>query len=198
MSKRKVNLVVVCEDIQQEAFVRRYLAKRGFDKRRIYVRKSPAGKGSGEQFVREQLSKEVREFRRRSSYQEGVALVAVIDADTLSVNTRLTQINSALVGEGLAEIRTDERIAVFIPKRNIETWIQFARDRTVNEETLYPKLKTPSSCKEEVNLYVDTICRGGIPDDALPSLVHACNELDKILGMVQKRTHASNSTFTIE
>lgn len=181
MSRRKVNLVVVCEDVQQGTFARRYLTRRGFEPRKIQVRPNPAGKGSGEQFVRRGLIKEVREYRRRIGYQKGIALIAVIDADKMSVQQRLEQINSDLEQNGLDRIGEDERIAVFIPKRNIETWIRFANGDDVDEDTAYPKLEKPRSCKREVDLYVDTICRDGIPPDAPSSLVHACHELTKIL-----------------
>jgi hypothetical protein len=181
MSRRKVNLVIVCEDVQQSVFARHYLIKRGFEARKIRVVQNPAGRGSGEQFVRNYLVQEVKEFRRKSSFQESLAVAALVDADTFSVEERLNQLNKALAEEGLDEIQPDERIAVFVPKRNIETWIRFANDRSVDEVTAYPKLFPPRSCKKEVDLYVDTICRAGIPEDAPPSLVHASHELDKIL-----------------
>jgi hypothetical protein len=183
MSRRKVNLVIVCEDVQQSAFARRYFVKRGFKARKIRVIPYPAGAGSGEQFVRQQLVHEVKLHRQKNSYgQRGIALVALIDADTLSVQERLEQIDSALEQEGVEKIKQDERIAIFVPKRNIETWIHFAKNRgSIDEDTSYPKLKKPKSCKEEVDLYVNTICKDGIPPDAPSSLVHACNELTKIL-----------------
>jgi len=182
MSRRRVNLVIVCEDVQQSAFARRYLTKRGFDSRKIRIRQYPAGSGSGEQFVRQQLVQEVKLHRQKSSYGKGgAALVALIDADTMSVEERLEQINSALEQEELERIKSDERIAVFIPKRNIETWLRFAKGASVDENTSYPKLKNPRSCKHEVDLYVNTICKNGIPRDAPSSLVHACNELTKFL-----------------
>ncbi|MDM8519996.1 hypothetical protein QUF64_08115 [Anaerolineales bacterium HSG6] len=183
MSRRKVNLVIICEDVQQSSFARRYLIKRGFHNRKIRIIKCPAGAMSGEQFVRRQLISEVKLYRKKSSYgQGGIALVALIDADTKSVQERLEQINSALEQEGVESIKQNERIAIFIPKRNIETWIRFAKNRNnTDENTVYSKLKKPRSCRDEVDLYVNTICKDGIPSDALPSLVHACNELVKIL-----------------
>jgi hypothetical protein len=182
MSRRKVNLVIICEDVQQSTFARRYLAKRGFEPGKIRVRQNPAGKGSGEHFVRQQFVNEVKLFRQKGSYgQGGVAIVALIDADTMSVQERLGQINSDLKQNGLDGIGQDERIAVFIPKRNIETWIRFANGDDVDENIAYPKLEKPRSCKREVDLYVDTICRDGISPDAPLSLIHACDELTKIL-----------------
>jgi hypothetical protein len=181
MSRRKVNLIILCEDIQQSAFARRYLAKRGFAQNRIRVRQCPSGSGAGEQFVRRQLIQEVKEHRRKSSYQREIALVIIIDADTSSVEERLRQINDGLEQAGLEKIGPDEQIAVFIPKRNIETWIRFATDQDVNEDIPYPKLRKARSCKHEVDLYVNRVCRNGIPENAPSSLVHACEELRKII-----------------
>ncbi len=182
MHKRKVKLLIVCEDVQQSAFARRYFKKCGFHSRRIRVRHNPAGAGSGEQFVRQRLVHEVKLYRQKSSYGHGgIALVAIIDADTMSVQERLEQINSALEQERIERIEQNEKIAIFIPKRNIETWIRFATDSNVNEDINYPKLKKIRSCKHEVDLYINKICRDGVPHDAPSSLVHACDELRKIL-----------------
>ncbi|MCP4362510.1 MAG: hypothetical protein GY796_31275 [Chloroflexi bacterium] len=182
MSRRKVNLIIVCEDSQQEAFARRYFTKRGFERRKIRVLKCPSGSRSGEQFVRRQLVREVNMYRQKSSYGHGgIALAALIDADRMSVQERLQQIDSALEQEGLESIKQDERITIFVPKRNIETWLRFANGEDVNESKPYPKLNKPKSCKHEVDLYVNTICKDSIPDNAPPSLIHACHELPKSL-----------------
>lgn len=181
MSRRKVTLVIVCEDVQQGAFARRYFEKRGFHSRKIRIIQNPPGRSSGEQFVRQQLIEEIRRHRQRRSSQDGLALVAIIDADTETVSARVKQINSALMQEGLDSIQPDERIAVFIPKRNIETWLRYAQGELVNEEQAYPKFRKPRSCREEVRTYVDTICKDGVPGNAPDSLKYACDELAKIL-----------------
>ncbi len=182
MSKRKINLLIVCEDLQQSTFIRRYLIKRGFNRGKIRVKHTPSGRGSGEQFVRRQLVKEVKLHRQRRSYGKGVtALVAMIDADKMSVRERLDQINKELASADLAQITPDEKIAIFVPKRNIETWIEYAAARNIDETVTYPKLKTPNSCQREVEMYVNTICKTGLPHNAPSSLAHACDELGKIL-----------------
>lgn len=181
MSNRNVNLVIVCEDIQQLTFARRYLIERGVDPRRIRGEKPLKGVGSGEQFVRKHLMREVKVFRSKSSFQKSLVLVALIDADTLSVQERLDQINWALEQEGLERIQPDEKIAIFIPKRNIETWIRYANNRNIDENVAYPKLRKPRECQTVVELYVNSICKDGLPNDAPSSLIHACKELAKIL-----------------
>ncbi len=100
--------------------------------------------------------------------------MAMIDADKMSVQERLDQINKELASADLAQINPDENIAIFVPKRNAAT-------RNVDEAKAYPKLRNPSSCKREVDSYINTICKTGLPHDALSSLIHACDELRKIL-----------------
>lgn len=180
MSRRNVTLIIVCEDVQQGAFARRYLEKRGFEPKRIRVLQNP--RGSGEQFVRRRLVQEIRTHRQRSSYGHGgLRLIALIDADTLSVEERFEQVQATLEQEGLAKIQEGERIAIFIPKRNIETWLRYADGESVDEDQDYPKLKHQRSCRQQVDNYVNIICRAGIPDNAPDSLKHACDQLAKIL-----------------
>lgn len=144
--------------------------------------KSPKGKGSGEQYVRKELVKEIELFRQRSSYGKGgKALVVIIDADTYSVDDRLKQIHADLQNQGLDPIGQDEKIAVFVPKRNIETWIQYARKKAADESEVYPKLPTPKNCKTAVDVFVRKICKDPWPEDIPSSLKHACSELNKIL-----------------
>ena len=179
---RSVDVIIVCEDQQQDSFVRRYLAKRGFHKKRFRVRKYPGGQGSGEQFVREQFVLEVEQYRQKSSYSSGgVILIATIDADSYTVSERIEQLNGHLEAQNLVRIQPDEQIAVFVPKRNIETWLEYAHDQTVDEDTVYPKRRQPGSCQQEVDLYVNDICPGGISANAPSSLRHACRELERIL-----------------
>lgn len=176
---RRTRLTILCEDLQQEVFVRHYFLQRGFDRREIRTEHAPQGRGAGEQFVRERFPLEVRDHRRRASYQS-VALVVVIDADTQSVAQRINSLNQTLRQNGQAERQPDERIALFVPKRNIETWIHYPLHSMVDEETVYPKLGKQSDCIVVVRMYVQTICTSRLPDEAPPSLHAACQELARI------------------
>lgn len=180
MSKRNISFIIVCEDQQQESFTRRYLKVRGFNPRKFRVERSPKGKGAGELFVRTQLIKEIKEFRRNKNRTSN-AIVAMIDADIHSVDERMQQINSHLKTNGLEPIQMNEKIAVFIPKRNIETWIYFAQGTSVNETASYPKLQKPGGCQSAVDQLLNNICKNGIPENAPPSLIHACAQLQKIV-----------------
>ncbi len=84
MTKRGIQLLILCEDQQQEIFARHFFLNRGFHPREIRIKRSPRGKGSGEQYVREHYPKEVKAYRSQSTYRS-IGLAVVIDADTLTV-----------------------------------------------------------------------------------------------------------------
>lgn len=180
MNRQKMQLVVLCEDLQQEVFTRQFFFRRGFDKRKIKIKRNSNGKGSGEQFVRTFYAPEVRAYRSKSTYQSR-GLVVVIDADTHTVEERLKQLDAMLEHDGQPKRQADEKIAIFVPKRNIETWIHYLRGEAIDEESAYSKLRRQGKCKPLVDQLVKKICPVGLPEDAPPSLHAACEELQRIL-----------------
>lgn len=182
MSQRKVSVVIVSEDIQQSAFIRRYLERRGFERQRLTELTNPGGEGSGEQFVRQTLVREVKSYRQKSSYGHGgIALVGMIDADAYSIPERIDQLNRELEAEGLGRLQPNEKIAIFVPERNIETWLRYAEGEEIESGVVYPKRSQQRSCRYEVERFVNEICRNGPPTDAPPSILHACEQLARIL-----------------
>src|SRR4051794_23033549 len=75
---RRVQLVLLCEDKQHEAFARRFLNAMGWETRAMRVEKAPGGRGAGEQFVRERFPLELKAHRIRPVSQ---ALVVLVDGD---------------------------------------------------------------------------------------------------------------------
>ncbi|WGV24437.1 hypothetical protein [Halotia branconii] len=186
MSQRRVQIVILCEDRQQEAFARYFLKKRGFilDRNiriKICVNKA---KGAGEQFVRENYATEVKALRSKN-YLLGM-LVVLIDADKKTVEERLKQLDDALIADSQQVRQPDEAIAIFVPKRNIETWIHYLRGETFDEETKYAKFtNNESACKPHVEHLVNQ-CYQGLDNNAPPSLQIACRELQRILPLLDK------------
>jgi len=175
MSKRRVQLVIVCEDLQQEVFARHFFIKRGFNRRTIRIQRPPTGKGSGEQGVRQQYPKEVRTYRRKRHHLT-IKLAVVIDADpNFSVQQRQDQLDEALEADGQKIRLPDEQIAIFVPKRNIETWIHYLMGATVDEETTYPKLSHESECKP----YVEKLVEEYVHRDCRKMHHHPCTLLVK-------------------
>jgi len=176
-----MRLVILCEDLQQEVFARQFFMSRGFLRHELDFKRSIRGKGSGEQYVRTRYVQEVKKFRQKSTYIRSIRLVVIIDADKHTVKERLNQLDSALEENGQPKRQPNEKMAIFVPKRNIETWIHYLMGESVDEERAYRKLSREGECKPYVDQLVKKICPTGLPEDAPPSLHAACEELQRIL-----------------
>jgi len=130
---RNVNTVILCEDRQHEAFARRFLMQTGksLGVQRVVV--SPKGRRSGEQFVRARFAEELAYYRSRQHRVEQ-ALIVVIDADLSEVADRIEQVEDAATEGGQERRRVTERVAIFVPARNIETWLAYPDGQAVNED----------------------------------------------------------------
>lgn len=172
---RNVNTVILCEDRQQEAFARRFLALMGREHRVQRVEVSPKGHGSGEQFVRERFAKELAYYRGRQ-HRVGQALIVVIDADNRGVGARIQDLDDAAATGKQDRRRPDERVAVFVPGRNIETWLAYLDGQTVNETDEYPRLEHERDCQLHVERLCEMCREGALREPAPPSLEAACIE----------------------
>ena len=123
---REVQIVLLCEDRQHQAFVERFLESVGRltrkAKRRLRVEKASQGQGSAERFVRERFPKELAEYRRRRN-RVSVALVVMLDGDAAGVAGRLDELDAACAEQGTPARRFDEDVFVFVPTWRIETWL---------------------------------------------------------------------------
>jgi hypothetical protein len=128
--------IVLAEDEEHNMFVRRYLMELGLVEREIYTEPLPAGRGCGEQWVRNEYARVVGAYRRRAA-KARTALVVVIDADGGDVSRRLRQMEEGLIHAAMGRRTLDERIAHFVPRRNIETWILCLNGEVVDEEADY-------------------------------------------------------------
>ncbi len=179
MSKRKAQVIVLCEDKQQEVCARHFLIEIGFDRHKMIFRTSPKGKQAGEQFVREHYSSEVRAYRSKKNHLS-VCLIAIIDADIKTVDQRLQQFDESLVSHSMQIRQADEKIVLFVPKRNIETWIYHLNGKPVDEETPYPKLQKESDCKSCVEGLLKQCHNDSLKNNAPPSLLRAIDEARRI------------------
>ncbi|MEG4999201.1 hypothetical protein [Microcoleus sp. B4-D4] len=184
MSQRKVQIVILCEDRQQEVFARYFLKKRGFTGL-FRAKICPKGSQSGEQYVRSQYPVEVKAYRQKKN-RVSIGLVVLIDADTGTLEARLNQLASVLDENDLENRRSNEAIAIFVAKRNIETWIHYLQGETVNEETVYAKFENNEAvCKTAVEDLADRCYSQSLPEDAPRSLQAACEELQRLLPLVE-------------
>ena len=180
MSTPSVEVVVLCEDRQQEVFIRRFLQRRGRERCQFRAVISPAGRGSGEQWVREHFPRELKAHRsqgaRRSSW-----LVVATDADTRAVQERLRSFAQACQDANVPFRRENEKVVFIVPKRNIETWFAYLRGEIVNESDAYRRHECENDCRHEVNR-LDDLCRRQQLEPHPPpaSLVAACTEFQRI------------------
>ncbi len=184
MSQRRVQIVILCEDRQQEVFARSFLKKRGFTGR-FKANICPAGSQSGEQYVRTHYPEEVKAYRQNRN-RVSIGLVVLIDADTGTLEARLNELASVLDEDAQEKRQSNEAIAIFVPKRNIETWIHYLQGETVNEEDAYAKFeKNEAACKTAVENLADRCYSQSLPEDAPRSLQAACGELQRLLPLLQ-------------
>ncbi|MBW4505264.1 MAG: hypothetical protein KME64_01935 [Scytonematopsis contorta HA4267-MV1] len=184
MSQRRVQIIILCEDRQQEVFARFFLKKRGF-KGLFRARICPPGSQSGEQFVRTQYPAEVKAYRQNRN-RVSIGLVVIIDADKSTLQERLDWLALTLDEDSQENRQADEAIAIFIPKRNIETWIHYLQGESVNEEEAYSKFpNAEASCKPDVENLAEQCRSQNLTKNALPSLQAACGELQRLLQLLE-------------
>jgi len=171
---RRAQLVLLCEDKQQEVFARRFLNAIGWETRSMRVEKAPAGRGAGEQFVRERFPKELKAHRSRPVSQ---VLVVMMDGDAEGSTTRLNQLGKACREAGIAERTHDEHVAVFIPTWNIESWLAYLDGEAVEEgKPDYPRLASERECQRHVEALVHMCRADKLREPSPPSLNAACGE----------------------
>jgi hypothetical protein len=180
MSAGSVEVVVLCEGRQQEVFIRRFLQKRGRERSQFRAVISPAGRGSGEQWVREHFPQELKAHRSRRARRDNWLLVAT-DADTRTVQERLQGFVKVCQDADVPFREQNEKVVFVVPRRNIETWFAYLRGETVNESDTYPRHDCENDCRDEV-VRLDDMCRRQRlePVPPPPSLATACDEFRRI------------------
>lgn len=171
---RSVQLVILCEDTQHEAFCRRFLSANGWSVRAIRVEKAPRGRGAAEQFVRQRFPRELKAHRSRPVSQ---ALVVMIDGDAHGVEARLQKLDEACRNSGVEVRGPGARVALFVPTWNIETWLAYLDGETVDEaRSNYPRLTRERECQRHVDALTEMCRVGALRQPSPPSLDRACDE----------------------
>ena len=179
MSTTSVEVIVLCEDLQQEDFIRRLLQKRGRQRYDFRPLISPAGRGSGEQWVRERFPRELKAHRSQAG-RRNTWLIVATDADTQRVDSRIESFAQACNDAGVPFRKENERVMFVVPKRNIETWFAYLRGENVNEADTYRKYDFESDCRHDVER-LDEMCRQQRLAPRPPlSLEYACIEFKRI------------------
>jgi hypothetical protein len=173
-------IVVLCEDRQQEVFARHFLVNCGINRHRIYPKVAPKGEGSGEHYVRRRYPQEVHAYRTHCN-RINIALVVLLDADTRSLDERHKQLDGELERAGFDRRQSGEKIGVFIPKRNIDTWVHYLQGEPVNEVEAYSKFEGNEGICKPLVAELARNRTSSLPEDAPSSLKAACEELHRVL-----------------
>ncbi len=182
MSRQRVQYVLVCEDQQQEAFARRFLRQVNIvrDRHQLRVERSPGGRGAADSFVQETYVDEIDAARR---CHVASTLLLLTDGDALGVEGRLRRLDEACERRGVTVRSPTERVAVFVPTWNIETWLAYLEDETVEESRKdYPRLPRPRECRRHVGVLVEMCRQGALRQPAPQSLEAACYEYSARVG----------------
>ena len=192
---RKTETIILCEDRQQDYLVRNLLKAKGRLEGKIYPDISPGGDGKA--YVRERYPIQLDALRKSNVNAE---LVVVIDGDSDGVEERQKQLANSCRSRNIDPRKSEDKVAVFVPTRCIETWIYYLNDmkvdgKRVDEQLEYPckegkrKLARESDCKpapqrlaELYRAYRESHTNDKPPPATLPSLLAACQELDRVFG----------------
>lgn len=178
---RSVRIVIVCEDQQHEAFLRRSFKKMGWTLRHLRPEVSPPGQGSAEQFVHDRFPVELKALRARAG--ERVYLVVMVDGDAEGVAARKDSLNAACEKQGVHPPRATDRVLVCVPTWNIETWLAYLGGEAVDEaKNDYPRLDRPKDCVPLVNSFVEMCRQKNLREPAPPSLKEACLGYWRVFG----------------
>jgi len=184
MSKAsRVGVVILCEDKLHRVFVTRFLKLHDYTEHDFRVEQCSArGGGAGESFVRRNYPNQLKAYRSR---QAKTFLIVVIDADTRSVSDRQAQLGQAC-REASVQPRQDADLVVHvIPRRAINTWLAFLDGEPVDETTDYGhryafRGREGDASRRLVKRLHEMCQAGDLPEDAPPSLGHACREFERI------------------
>lgn len=180
MVARDLRVTVLAEDTTHHNFVRQWLRAEGVDTKHRFIAVPAGVGGAGEKHVRERFADEVTYYRQKANSQR-IGLVVVIDADAETVARRRVQLAEQLKTAGIGPCAAGERIAILVPRRNVETWLTFFDGSdSVDEETDYKRPHAPPShCREAGSAFADLLNREPRPGD-LPSLVAAREEAARL------------------
>ena len=178
-----LRFIILGADHAHVNFVRRWLLSEGISARQIRqkpVAADATGDG-GEKYVRQQFPTEVQSYRAKANHQR-IALIVVIDADLDTVARRQRQLDETL---GALPRQPAERIAVVVPRRNIETWLTVLLDPStadVGEDTDFKhrfRERTTEACASAGPRFAEFLRRGPQPGD-LPSLTAVRPEIARL------------------
>ncbi len=180
MSRRRVKIILLCEDRRHEYIVRNTLDKLGWNKR--WIRVIPFAVGCASQYVIENFPKELKALR--SSHVK-CCLITIIDEDGKSCNRRMAEFRKSCINNGVDFRQDSEPVMIAIPQRNIETWVYYLLGNEVDEQTDYKKDVKDNDFKTAVANLHQYCSTGNLKGYPPPSLINACDEYNGRINRVK-------------
>ena len=177
--KKGVRITLIVEDQRLERFSRNVLLKSGFRRHEIRLVPYPVGQGSAKAWVESQYVAEVRIFRSKRYQRLGI-LVGT-EADEQTVLERRQRLAQALSEDGLTPRDPDERVCLWVPKWNIETWILYFAGEPCDEHSDQKVRVRKPDFRATAKAFVDEYrrLRDGDNVETLSSLELAHEETEK-------------------
>ena len=172
---------VLCEDKLSHCYIRRFLIAQGISGRKIFMTPLPA-EGCGEQYVRRQFPKYLTALRSKSF--DSNVLVVAIDADAKSCIERDEQLNEMCRFAGVDKRSENDRVLLFVPKRNIETWVKHFDGENVDENQDFAHFLSghESDCYSAADKMAEEFSNSSFVTE-LSSLVFAHKEYMRIIDL---------------
>ena len=175
-TKKGIRIAIVVEDQMLERFLRGCLLLLGYQSREIRVERAPSGKGSGKQWVNKRFVVEVKAMRTKP--KQKLAVLVGTDVDELTISAREKQLEDALEKDGTGSRKSNERIAFWLPKWSIETWILKLAGEDVDETKTYKHQGSNPNFKSLTKAFVENYRTKS--DLGLESIAHAQSETPRI------------------
>lgn len=187
-------VLVLAEDQRQKQLIYRFLLKAGIGPHQMTIEVSPSGAGSAEQWVRKNFARQTRKCRARNARnaQTSTGMFVLLDADRLSVQAHLSELDAALIAAD--QPRYDpatDNIVRLIPKWSIETWILYlvskgAAKPPISEENSYKDSKANEQWSELIPEAADALFEWTrqtvvLPENLIGSLRHGIEEIPRAL-----------------
>ncbi len=172
----RAEIILLCEDKQQQTFARLFLERMGWPGRKIRRLEVTQGEGSGAGDVVQRFPTELAAQRRRHVH---ACLVVMIDGDTDGVVQRERLLHRSCTDAGVRPPGATDNVVLCVPTRNIETWMKYLGGDEVDESSDYKgefRGQRPRECAPQVRQLAQMCNQHRLCEPAPASLLEACKQ----------------------
>lgn len=175
MSRRRPQIMILCEDKAHLHFLKGYFAHAGWRERQIISKEAcPPAAQSAEQWVHQRYGETMRTLRSRHGQGRNVVLLVMIDGDRHDPNERKRQLDQEFLRS------PGDPVAIFVPKRNIQTWFAYLDGHYADEDTDYKHRYDKRAPHGQFGKRLFDRCASGETEPLPPSLRDACAEWNRL------------------